>query len=80
VASAPHLTYRQLLETVAKQGYLVVATPFINTFDHRAIAQEVHITFGQALHYLQNRVLQGREATDLWHRPQHGLQGTFAAE
>ncbi|NJN22730.1 MAG: DUF1350 family protein [Leptolyngbya sp. RL_3_1] len=61
VASAPHITYRQLLETVAKQGYLVVATPFINTFDHRAIAQEVHITFDQALHYLQSRVLQGRD-------------------
>lgn len=61
VASAPHLTYRQLLETLATRGYLVVATPFINTFDHRAIAHEVHVTFGQALHYLQHQVLQGRE-------------------
>lgn len=55
VASAPHLTYRLLLEALGKEGYLVVATPFINTLDHRAIAQEVDITFGQALHALEVR-------------------------
>ncbi len=55
VASAPHLTYRLLLEALGRQGYLIVATPFVNTFDHRAIAHEVAITFEQALYYLQNR-------------------------
>jgi hypothetical protein len=38
VATAPHLTYRWLLEKLAKQGYLVIATPFLSTLDHKAIA------------------------------------------
>lgn len=41
VATAPQVTYRSLLEQVAKQGYAVVATPFLNTLDHLAIAREV---------------------------------------
>ena len=57
VAAAPSVTYQWLLENLARQGYLVVATPFINTFDHRAIAQEVLITFDQAMRYLDKRVL-----------------------
>ncbi|MBE9137400.1 DUF1350 family protein [Nodosilinea sp. LEGE 07088] len=57
VAAAPSVTYQWLLENLAQQGYLVVATPFINTFDHTAIAQEALITFDQAMEYLQKRVL-----------------------
>lgn len=57
VAAAPSVTYQWLLENLARQGYLVVATPFINTFDHAAIAQEVLITFDQALRYLDKRGL-----------------------
>ena len=34
-----------------------MATPFINTFDHGAIAQEVLTTFEQGLIYLKKRVL-----------------------
>ncbi len=56
VATAPNLTYKLLLEALGQQGYVIVATPFVNTFDHRAIAQEVLMTFDQALHYLANRV------------------------
>ena len=56
VAAAPNLTYKLLLEALGRRGYLIVATPFINTFDHRAIAQEVLTTFDQALHYIENRV------------------------
>jgi len=56
VAAAPSVTYRWLLENLAAQGYLVVATPFINTFDHEAIAEEILITFSQALRYLDRRV------------------------
>lgn len=41
VATAPHLTYRWLLEKLAAQGYLIVATPFLNTIDHSAIALSV---------------------------------------
>lgn len=57
VAAAPHLTYQWLLEKLARQGYLIVATPFVNTLDHTAIADEVHITFEQALLYLRKYVL-----------------------
>ncbi|MGF1459605.1 MAG: DUF1350 family protein [Leptolyngbyaceae cyanobacterium] len=56
VAAAPHVTYKPLLETLGRRGYVIVATPFINTFDHRAIAQEVLVTFDQALRYLESRV------------------------
>jgi len=49
VAAAPHLTYRWLLEALYAEGYAVIATPFVNTFDHSAIAQEVLITFQQGL-------------------------------
>lgn len=34
VAAAPHLTYRWLLEALYQEGYAVISTPFINTFDH----------------------------------------------
>lgn len=56
VATAPYITYKLLLEAIGRQGYLIVATPFINTFDHEAIAREVLVTFEQALHYLESRV------------------------
>ncbi len=60
VATAPHITYRLLLEALGQRGYAIVATPFINTFDHGAIAKEVMITFEQALYYLESRVLSRR--------------------
>lgn len=52
VAGAPHLTYRWLLEQLAQEGYAVVATPFINTMDHTAIARQVLLTFDRAQDYL----------------------------
>jgi Protein of unknown function (DUF1350) len=55
VAAAPHLTYRLLLEDLAKQGYVIIATPFINTFDHRAIASEVYNRFEDTLELIQKR-------------------------
>lgn len=55
VAAAPHLTYRLLLEDLAKQGYVIIATPFINTFDHRAIASEVYNRFEDTLELLYKR-------------------------
>jgi hypothetical protein len=60
VAAAPNLTYRWLLENLGRAGYVIVATPFVNTFDHEAIAQDVLITFEQGLHFLQKRVLGRR--------------------
>jgi Protein of unknown function (DUF1350) len=55
VAAAPHLTYRFLLEDLGKQGYATIATPFINTFDHRSIASEVYNSFEDTLELLQKR-------------------------
>ncbi|MEB3150162.1 MAG: DUF1350 family protein [Sphaerospermopsis sp.] len=54
VATAPHLTYRWLLEQLAAKGYVVVATPFVNTLDHQAIAESVLLNFERTierLHY-----------------------------
>ncbi len=45
VATAPHVSYSRLLEKLANQGYVIVATPFINTFDHKQIAIDVHKSF-----------------------------------
>ncbi|PZO34334.1 MAG: hypothetical protein DCF21_16790 [Leptolyngbya sp.] len=66
VAAAPSVTYQWLLENLAHQGYLVVATPFINTFDHTAIAQEVLITFNQAMRYLDKQVLTNRQPLPIY--------------
>jgi len=52
VAAAPHLTYRWLLEALYTEGYAVIATPFVNTFDHGAIALETLTTFNQGLTFL----------------------------
>jgi hypothetical protein len=41
VATAPQLSYRSLLEQIAKLGYAIIATPFLNTFEHGAIARDV---------------------------------------
>jgi hypothetical protein len=42
VATAPQVTYRFLLEDLARQGYAIIATPFFNTFDHDRITAEVY--------------------------------------
>lgn len=54
VATAPHLTYRHLLEQLADKGYVVVATPFVNTLDHSAIAKSVLLNFERALERLHD--------------------------
>ncbi len=60
VATAPQLTYRRLLECLANAGYVIIATPFINTFDHREIAQAVLRSFERALYTLEGSVLRRR--------------------
>ncbi len=52
VATAPHITYRWLLEKLATQGYLIIATPFINTLDHKTIALSVLNKFENVLYRL----------------------------
>ncbi|BAZ03691.1 DUF1350 family protein [Calothrix sp. NIES-3974] len=59
VATAPHITYRLLLEALAEEGYMVIATPFINTFDHSAIAQQVLRNFERGLIRLEDRGIIG---------------------
>ncbi|MGD1851858.1 MAG: DUF1350 family protein [Cyanophyceae cyanobacterium] len=47
IAAAPQFTYRWLLEHLADQGYAIIATPFVNTFDHWTIARDVFTEFEQ---------------------------------
>jgi hypothetical protein len=53
VAGAPQVTYRWLLEELGKAGYIIIATPFINTFDHKTIARAVFNRFETILDRLQ---------------------------
>lgn len=53
VAAAPQLTYRWLLEQLGREGYAIIATPFINTLEHQAIASEVLKQFNRTLEQLR---------------------------
>jgi hypothetical protein len=58
VATAPQLSYRTFLEQIAQEGYVIVATPFLNTFDHFTIAREVLNRFETILERLnRNNIL-----------------------
>lgn len=41
VGAAPHISYRYLLERLAEEGYLIVATPYDLSFDHLATCDAV---------------------------------------
>lgn len=50
LAAAPQISYSRLLESLANSGYLIIATPFLNTsFDHHQIAAEVYEQFEAAI-------------------------------
>ena len=49
VAAAPQVTYRLLLEYLADQGYVIVATPFTSGLDHGEIAKTTLNRFEQAI-------------------------------
>lgn len=49
VAAAPQVTYRLLLEYLADRGYVIVATPFMSSFDHGEIAKAALNSFEQAI-------------------------------
>ncbi|QHU99261.1 DUF1350 family protein [Synechocystis sp. CACIAM 05] len=68
VGTAPNVAYRWLLTELGKAGYVVVATPFLNTFDHQAIARSVLNRFEIILERLQK---QGEITTGLL--PVYGL-------
>ena len=57
VATAPHVTYRWLLEQLGRQGYAVIATPFVNTLNHTAIARDVLNRFETTLYRLQAKTI-----------------------
>ncbi|AFY37959.1 protein of unknown function DUF1350 [[Leptolyngbya] sp. PCC 7376] len=54
VGTAPQLTYKWLLERLADSGFAVITTPFVNGFDHLAIARQVLNRFENILDRLQN--------------------------
>ncbi|HEY9668728.1 MAG TPA: DUF1350 family protein [Coleofasciculaceae cyanobacterium] len=60
VATAPQMTYRCLLEHLERQGYAVIATPFVNTLDHTAIARDVLNRFETTLSRLQAKTILGK--------------------
>ena len=60
VATAPHITYRCLLEQLAHKGYVIVATPFVNTLDHSAIAKSVLLNFERARERLHDSEIRKR--------------------
>ena len=60
VATAPHVTYRWLLEHLGRQGYAVIATPFVNTLNHTAIARDVLNRFETTLSRLQAKTVLGK--------------------
>ncbi|MDJ0616425.1 MAG: DUF1350 family protein [Calothrix sp. MO_192.B10] len=60
VGSAPHVTYRLLLEYLAAQGFVVIATSFVNSLDHVAIAEQVLLNFERALVRLEERSIIGK--------------------
>ena len=53
VATAPQVSYRSILEQLSQAGYGIIATPFLNTFDHFAIAREVLNNFETVIERLQ---------------------------
>jgi Protein of unknown function (DUF1350) len=67
VGAAPQLSYAKLLESLASEGYAIIATPFINTLDHKAIATTVLDRFEQTLDRLQRRKVLD------WDLPIYGL-------
>lgn len=59
IGAAPQVTYGWLLEQLVRQGYAVIATPFVSTLDHSAIAREVLNRFETALDRLKAKTILG---------------------
>lgn len=57
VATAPQVTYGWLLEQLGRKGYAVIATPFVNTLNHTAIARDVLNSFETTLSRLQAKTV-----------------------
>lgn len=55
VGTAPHVAYRSLLDRLGRAGFTVVATPFLNGFDHQLLARDALNRFETVLQRLQQR-------------------------
>ena len=44
----PQVTHKKLLTTLADNGFVIIATAFLNTFDRRQIALEVYQAYREA--------------------------------
>ena len=60
VATAPQISYRTFLEQIGREGYAIVAIPFLNTFDHLTIARNVLSRFETILDRLHRNNSLGR--------------------
>lgn len=49
VGAAPQVAYRQLLESLASRGALVVATPYATGFDHLRTVDEVYFKYSRCV-------------------------------
>lgn len=61
VATAPQISYREILEQISEEGFVIVATPFLNTLNHFTIARQVLNRFETAIERLKrdNILAQG---------------------
>ncbi|HHP7229791.1 MAG TPA: DUF1350 family protein [Xenococcaceae cyanobacterium] len=66
VATAPQISYRSFLEQVSQEGYGIIATPFLNTFDHLAIAREVLNRFETILERLDKTNSLGKSYVPIY--------------
>ncbi|KAL3682966.1 hypothetical protein R1sor_000988 [Riccia sorocarpa] len=49
IGASPDVTYGYFIELLAKEGYLIVATPYNVTFDHEQSALRIHEKFNNTL-------------------------------
>lgn len=54
-----------LIELLAKEGYLIVATPYSLSFDHTVSAQGIHTRFNTCLQYLSATGLGSLSAEEI---------------
>ncbi|CAM6093459.1 unnamed protein product [Calypogeia fissa] len=54
IGASPDLVYSHFIELLAKEGFIIVATPYNVTFDHAVSAQRIHKKFNDTLSILYN--------------------------
>ena len=67
VGAAPHLLYRKLLEELAAQGAIVVATPYSTSFDHLRTVDEIFFEYSRVLKEL------GKTTPEYLRLPSYGV-------